>query len=66
MDRGCNASNVREALGEKMRGKTVGEIAYKAAEGDPDAERAINILKQVRKGRNISHENQSRNIIRIS
>ena len=44
--RGGNASNVRKALGDKLRGKTVGEIAEMAANGDESAETALKIIKQ--------------------
>ena len=51
LDRGGNAGNVKKALGDKLRGKTVGEIANMAAEGDSAAETALKIIKQAgRKG----------------
>jgi RHS repeat-associated protein len=48
-ERGGNASNVAKALGEKLKGKKVGEIANMAAEGDEAAETALKIIKQAGK-----------------
>jgi hypothetical protein len=65
LDRGGNAGNVNKAFGDNLRGKTVGEIANMAAEGDDAAEKSLKIIKQARKkGRNISHEFKSKNIIK--
>ncbi len=51
-DRGGTASNVRKALGDRLRGKTVGEIANLAGQGDSAAETALKIIKQAgKKGR---------------
>ncbi|MBS0261603.1 MAG: hypothetical protein JSS02_06560 [Planctomycetes bacterium] len=43
---------MRKALGDKgsrLRGKTVGEIANLAAEGDTAAETALKIIKQAKR-----------------
>ena len=47
--RGGTGSNVRKALGDNLKGKTVGEIANLAAEGDTAAETALKIIKQASK-----------------
>ncbi len=44
--RGGNASNVREALGNRFRDATVEDIARLAAQGDAGAEKALKIIKQ--------------------
>lgn len=49
LDRGGNAGNVNKALGDNLRGKTVGEIANMAAKGDAAAETALKIIKQAGK-----------------
>jgi hypothetical protein len=49
IDRGGNGSNVNHvnhALGEELRGKTVGEIANLAAAGNRATEAALTITKQ--------------------
>ena len=49
LDRGGNAGNVNKALGDNLKGKTVGEIANMAAKGDSAAETALKIIKQAGK-----------------
>ena len=49
LSRGGNASNIRKALGNKLMGKTVGEIANMAAAGDNAAKSALKIIKQASK-----------------
>ncbi|WP_199590185.1 hypothetical protein [Bremerella cremea] len=49
LDRGGNAGSVRKAPGDNLRGKTVGEIANLAAQGDAAAETAMKIIKQAKK-----------------
>ena len=48
-ERGGNAGNVKKALGNSLRGKTVGEIANMAGAGDRAAETALKIIKQAAK-----------------
>ena len=55
IDRGGNAGNVREALGDSLRGKTVGQIANLAAMGDQAAEKAMKIIKQAKKRERITN-----------
>jgi len=49
LDRGGNAGNVNKALGDNLKGKTVGEIANMAAKGDSAAETALKTIKQAGK-----------------
>lgn len=46
---GESAGNVNKALGDYLKGKTVGEIANMAAKGDSAAQAALKIIKQAGK-----------------